>query len=298
MSTPYLGETCALLAALTWSFSLVLFKKSGESIPPLSLCLFKNVVGLVLLTITLLLVGTDQEALREMDPRDIAILAVTGVLGIAVADTLLFYSLNIIGVGLLTIVECCYTPSIIVCAWMFLSETIALADYIGGFLVLSAVFFTCGHKPPAGRTRRELLKGIFLGILAIMMMAAGIVFAKPIIEREPLLPVTLIRLVAGTVALAAYMAASPQRKIWFAVFKPTKAWRTCLPASVFSTYFAMLLWVGGFKYTQAAVAAILNQTSTIMALGFATVILKEPFTRRKLAAAILALSGIMIVLLW
>ena len=35
-----------------------------------------------------------------------------------------------------------------------------------------------------------------------------------------------------------------------------------------------------------------------MALGFATVILKEPFTRRKLAAAILALSGIMIVLLW
>lgn len=294
---PYLGETCALLAALTWSFALVLFKKSGESLPPLSLSLFKNVVGLILLTITLLVTGFDHAAIWEMDPRDVAILAVTGVLGIAVADTLLFYSLNIVGVGLITIIECCYTPSIVVFAWALLSEQLSMADYIGGFLVLSAVFFVSGHRPPPGRTQRQLLLGIVLGISAIVMMAVGIVLAKPIIEREPLLTTTLIRLIAGTVVLAIFMAASPQRRHWFAVFRPSPAWKVCVPASVLSTYLAILFWMGGFKWTQASVAAILNQTSTIMALGFATLILKEPFTQRKLIAAMFALTGILVVTL-
>lgn len=294
---PYLGETCALLAALNWAFALVLFKKCGESIPPLSLSLFKNVVGIVLLTATLPFVGVDLVMLREMNPWDVAILALSGVLGIAIADTLLFYSLNVVGVGLITIVECSYTPSVVVFAWLFLAEQITLLDGIGGLLVLSAVFCISGHHPPEGRTRRQLLAGLGLGALAIVMMAFGIVIAKPIIEEAPLVLVSLIRLVAGTAVLALYMAAGPKRTLRFRVFRPSAVWKTSVPASIFGTYVAMLLWVAGFKYTQASVAAILNQTSTIMALGFASLILKEPFTRRKLIAAMLALGGILVVTL-
>ena len=294
---PYLGETCALLAALNWAFALVLFKKSGESVPPLSLSLFKNVVGIVLLGITLPLVGADLASLQEIGAWDMAILVFSGVLGIAIADTFLFYSLNIVGVGLLTIVECSYTPSVVVFAWLFLAEKITLFDAIGGLLVLSAVFFVSGHRPPEGRTRRELLGGLSLGALAIVMMAFGIVVAKPVIETAPLVLVSFIRLFAGTVALALFMIVSRKRALWFRVFRPSAAWKTSVPASIFGTYFAMVLWVAGFKYTQASVAAILNQTSTIMALGFASLILKEPFTRQKLIAAILALGGIVLVTL-
>ncbi len=49
-----LGQACALLSALIWAFALVLFKLSGERITPLALNLYKNIVGLVLLTLTLL----------------------------------------------------------------------------------------------------------------------------------------------------------------------------------------------------------------------------------------------------
>lgn len=297
MAMPYLGETCALLSALNWAFALILFKKCGESIPPLSLSLFKNVVGIVLLAVTLALVGADYAALLEMGPLDVAILAISGVLGIAIADTLLFYSLNVVGVGLVTIVECTYSPSVVVLAWALLSERITVLDAVGGCLVLSAVFFVSGHRPPEGRTSTQLLVGLALGVVAIVLMALGIVMAKPIIEKAPLVAVCFIRLFAGTVALAAYMTASRHRKVWFSVFRPTAVWRTSVPASFFGTYVAMLFWVAGFKYTQASVAAILNQTSTIMALVFATLILKEPFTRRKLIAAMAALAGIVVVTL-
>lgn len=297
MAMPYLGETCALLSALNWAFALVLFKRCGESVPPLSLSLFKNVVGIVLLALTLAFVGADFGALLEMHPSDVAILAISGVLGIAIADTLLFYALNVVGVGLVTIVECAYAPSVVVFAWLMLSERMTKADVVGGLLVLSAVFFVSGHRPPEGRTSTQLVVGLAMGALAIVMMAFGIVLAKPIIEESPLVVVSLIRLLAGTLVLAAYMAASRHRKRWFRVFKPTAVWRLSLPASFFGTYVAMLFWVAGFKYAQASVAAILNQTSTIMALVFATLMLKEPFTQRKLIAAIVALGGILVVTL-
>ena len=297
MAMPYLGEICALLCALNWAFALVLFKRCGESIPPLSLSLFKNVVGIVLLGLTLACVDSGYAALLDMKPSDLAILAISGVLGIAIADTLLFYALNVVGVGLITIVECVYSPSVVVFAWAMLSERMTASDAVGGLLVLSAVFFASGHRPPEGRTSTQLAVGLALGALAIVMMAFGIVLAKRIIEDSPLVAVSFVRLLAGTVALAAYMVVGRQRKTWFRVFRPSPVWRISVPASFFGTYVALLFWMAGFKYTQAAVAAILNQTSTIMALVFATLILKEPFTRRKLIAATVALTGIVVVTL-
>ncbi|MHC5110752.1 MAG: DMT family transporter [Planctomycetota bacterium] len=294
--TPYLGEIFALLAALNWAFALVLFKRSGEAVSPLSLSLFKNVVAVVLFAALIGCFGLPAEDLAGFDSGNVWLLALSGILGIAIADTMLFHSLNRIGVGLLTIVECTYTPLMIAFSWYLVSEEITRSNVIGGALVLSAIFMVAGHKAPPGLTRSELLGGICWGIGAILLMVYGIVMVKPIIEEQPLIPVTVIRLLAGTVALAVIMALSKQRRQWFAIFKPAYAtWKTCVPAAFFGSFLAMVFWIGGFKYTAGSRAAILNQTSTIMALIFATWILKEPFTRQKMAAACLAVAGVLVV---
>ena len=57
----------------------------------------------------------------------------------------------------------------------------------------------------------------------------------------------------------------------------------------------MVFWLAGFKYADASVAAILNQTSVVFAILLATVFLHEELTRRKLAAVILALIGAVVV---
>ena len=71
-----------------------------------------------------------------------------------------------------------------------------------------------------------------------------------------------------------------------------------MPASVLGAYLAMIFWIAGFKYTKASTAGILNQTSVVFALILATVILKEPFTRRKLASVILAMAGVLLITFW
>jgi drug/metabolite transporter (DMT)-like permease len=305
----YLGELFALLAAITWAVALVLFKRSGETVSPLAMSMFKNVVACLCLGATLLVLEVFPQVLpagdgavplgrvRDLPATDIGILLLSGILGIAIADTLLFYALDLIGVGLVTVAECTYTPFVMLFAWMLLDEGVESSDVVGAGMVLAGVLISSTHAPPADRTRRQLLLGSLLCVAAIGLMAVGIVWAKPIIERTSLLPTTMMRLIGGTVIMTLMIAVSRRRAAFFAVLKPSRAWRTMVPASVLGTYLAMIFWVGGFKYTKASIAAVLNQTSTIFALIMATLILKEPFTKRKMTAAVLAFAGVAVVTL-
>jgi drug/metabolite transporter (DMT)-like permease len=57
-----------------------------------------------------------------------------------------------------------------------------------------------------------------------------------------------------------------------------------------------MCWLAGFKYSQAGIAALLNQTSTVLVVLFAAAFLQEPLTKVKLLAVALAFSGAAIVL--
>jgi len=89
-----LGEALALSAAVVWSTSIILFKRS-EAIRPLGMNLFKNVVGTLLLGATLLVIGRGFDTARPAS--DWARLIASGVLGIGVADTLIFTALRRLG---------------------------------------------------------------------------------------------------------------------------------------------------------------------------------------------------------
>ncbi len=134
---------------------------------------------------------------------------------------------------------------------------------------------------------------MIFGTMAMALTAGGIVFAKPVLQKPecPLLWATMLRLVAGTIPLAMWGLASPSRATTIRLFKPSHVWRVAIPGSILGGYLAMLFWVAGFKYANASVAAMINQTSVVFALIFAALILKEAFTRRKFVAVVFALSG-------
>jgi drug/metabolite transporter (DMT)-like permease len=291
----YTGEICAVLTAATWAVAMIFFKLSGDRIPPLALNFFKNTVGLVLLVLTLLVLGHGPDMLEQHSSRDIWILLISGFIGIALADTVFFYALNLIGVGIIAIVDCLYSPCIIMFAFFMLSEKLTAWQLVGAVMVISAVLFSSRLKPPRNRTHAQLVLGIILGAIAMGMMGFGIVLAKPILNDFPLVWATTLRLLAGTVSLAVFAIVVPKwRSVW-SVFRPAAVWKWSMPGAFLGAYVSMILWVAGFKYSQAMIASVLNQTSTIFAIILATVILKEEFTRRKLIAVVLAMTGVVLV---
>lgn len=298
MDDSTLGVTCALLAAVAWAFAMIFFKLSGDKVHPLALNLFKNTIAIILLTATLGVMGQGPGAISSFSASDFWILALSGFIGITVADTLFFYSLNLCGVGIVSIVDCLYSPFIIFFAFIMLGEILTPWQLLGAGLVLAAVVITSRHEPPADRTRKQLIAGILIGAANMALMGFGVVLARPVLEYYPMIWATLVRMVAGTVVLALFIACLPNRRRLFAVFVPRPEWKFSIPGSILGAYLSSVLWIGGFKYTEkASVASIINQTASLFAIVFAAIFLKEAFTRRKFFALMIALGGIALVIL-
>jgi drug/metabolite transporter (DMT)-like permease len=290
---PYIGEIFALSCAVAWAFAVVLFKKTGETVRPIGLNLFKNTLAFVLFIPTFFLF--DQQFLWDAPMRDYALLVVSGALGIGISDTLFFKSLNLLGAGLSAIVDCLYSPFIIGLSIIFLGEHLSGLQIVGVIMIISAVLTAtrprAGHELP----RRDLVLGITLGALAMASMAVGIVMIKPLLNESPVLWVVEVRLFAGGLILGIVLVLHPGRQTILSALARRSNWRYMLPASFIGAYLALVIWMAGMKYTQASTAAALNQTSNIFIFLFAALILKEPLTLLRTIAILLAVAGAAIV---
>jgi drug/metabolite transporter (DMT)-like permease len=295
MPIRYLGEIFAVVTAVIWAVSVVLFRMSGRRMSPLALNLFKNVVSAILLLATMLVLRN--ELLRDVPALDYILLALSGVVGITLADTLFFMSLNIVGAGLSQIVSLAYSPFVILFTFIFLGERLTLGDFGGAVLILGGILLTTAKDVPGGLPASELRKGIGIATLSVALMALGVALAKPVLDRSPVLWATSVRLFAGIIALVALTAVSPRHRSLWRVFRPSSSWKVAIPASVLGAYLAMITWIAGMKYTQASTASILNQTSAVFVLPVAAVVLKEAITAKKLAAVGMAVAGVILVTL-
>jgi drug/metabolite transporter (DMT)-like permease len=290
-----MGQIYALACALVWAFAVVLLKRSGESISPLALNIFRVTFSLPLLLVTSALAG--QPLLPAASARDYLVLIASGILAIALADTLFHASLNIVGAGVSAIVDTLYSPMVVLFAFTLIGEHIGLRDLLGMLLVVGAVLLSTTLEPLPGRTRAQVATGVLLGLTHIILLALGIVIAKPVLNHSPVLWASSVRQAGALVVLVAMGLASRRRRQHFAVLRPTPHWRTMVPATVLGSFLALILWIAGMKYTLASVAAILNQSSTIWILLLSVVLLHERMTPRKALSAVLALAGVLLVTL-
>jgi drug/metabolite transporter (DMT)-like permease len=286
---PSIGEIFALGSGLVWAVAIILFRILGRKIHPLSLNLFKTVLAFVLILITVLVFG--QPLFPDVPARDIVLLLISGVVGIAVSDTLFFQSLNRIGASPLAIVDCLYSPFVIGLSFLFLGERMTGWQLFGVVLIVSAILTVTRHKSEERVSRKDLVSGIAFGVLAVLFIAVSIVIIKPVLDSTPLVWSTTVRLFGGTAALALFVPFHPDRRRILAPLADLSNWRALLPASFFGSYVSLLLWLGGMKYARVSVAAALNQLNAIFIVVLAAIFLKERLTPWKIVAVALAFAG-------
>jgi drug/metabolite transporter (DMT)-like permease len=290
---PFLGEALSILTAIVWAFAVTLFKKSGESVHPLALNSFKNLLAIVLLIPTIWLLR--QSLLFPVPAGVYAILFLSGAIGIGIGDTLFFKSLNTLGAGLTGIVVCFYSPFIIIFSFLWLHESLTPVQLFGALLIISAILITTLRHRVADVKTADIVSGIAYGIIASAAMASGVVLMKPLLGIYPVIWVAEIRLIGGMAVLALVLAFHRKRKNIIHSLIRTRNWRYTISGSFFGAYLAMIIWIAGIKYTQASIASALNQTSTIFIFIFAGFILKEPITLRRALGIVLAFVGASLV---
>lgn len=288
-----MGELFSLGSAVVWALAVILLKRSMDRVSAFALNLYRVVASCFFFGATFALLG--QPPWREAPPGDYAILLASGIIGIAVSDTLFHKGLDLLGAGLTAIVDCLYSPFVVGLAFFALGERIGAWQYAGMVLVIAGVLVAAQASPPPGATRRRLAAGFAYGALSMLTVAIGIVIAKQVLERSPVLWATAVRQVGALCVLLPAALLSPHRRRYFDVLRPQAHWRDLAPGAFLGSYAALMLWIAGMKHTQAGAAAIINQSSTIFVLVLATLLLKETFARRKALACALAFGGIVLV---
>jgi drug/metabolite transporter (DMT)-like permease len=306
------GELCSILSALAWAIGLMFYRQLGARLPPLQLNFLKNLLVLAMLLPAIpLLHGL---AVPHFTGTQLAAAIASGVLGIGVADTLYFRALNELGAGRMGILGNFYSPFVIVLSVLFLGERLVPAQLAGFALVTAGVWVAAwpravagglapGIAPVVGAPHR--LRGLALGLLAVVLMAVSVVLAKRVLEAQPLLWVTGWRMVGAIVGMAAIAVARGEGRAMFGVVGTQAGppgpggipWGRLVLAAFIGQFLAMILWLAGYKFTQASVAAILNETASVFILVLAAIWLKEPLTRRAVCGVVLTLGGVSCMLL-
>ena len=111
-------------------------------------------------------------------------------------------------------------------------------------------------------------------------LGLGIVIAKPVLDRSPVMWATAVRQIGCLLTMLPALLLPRVRREVLKTFRPQRHWKFMLPATVLGSYLSLIFWIAGMKYTQAGIAAILNQTSSIHILIFSSIFLKEHFLRQ------------------
>lgn len=289
-----MGELLALLTALLYSAAVIFYKRSVVHASPFALNLFKNIVALILLALTALVLG--QTELLSIPSKDLLVMLASGALGIGISDTLLFMTLQRLGASRTALVDCLYSPSVILFSFLATRETLAPIAVLGGALILGSVLVSSQRGFETPMPRRDFWIGCALGAAAMATVAYAIVMMKPILNSYPLTLMSAIRMAGGLAFLVLSLPFHPDRKSVYAIFRPQPAWKWMFLGTFLGSYLSIISWLAGFKYSQAGIAALLNQTSTVFIVVFAWLFLKEPMTRLKLLAVGMAFAGAIIIL--
>ena len=286
-----IGDLYAILTAISWSASVILFQISGKTMSTMRIGMIKNLIGVIGFILILVFQG---HSFPTFYSYDLKILILSGIFGIAVGDLLFLASLKRLGAGLNAIVSTTYTPFIFFLAYILLNETISIITYLGSFLILIGIIIG-SYKHDKLYNKNDLFIGIIFGILAQVFTTASIIYVKPLMQEYSVVSIAFVRFSTGlffNIGFLVYFegAHSISRTILLG-FKNIYL----ISGAFLGTFISVLLWLAGFKYTLAGRAAIYNQLSTIFIILLASIFLKEGMTIKKWIAVFCAFLGALIV---
>lgn len=286
-----MGDLYAVITAICWSSAVIFFDISTKNFTAIQLNVLKNFIGVFGFILTIVLFSIPSPNFSQ---QDIFTLALSGFLGILIADGLFLESLRRLGSGISAVVSTIYTPTVFIIAFILFNETINLHSYIGGVLVLGGITISV-FQPPKTIKKRDLYIGILFGIMANILTAYSVLIIKPIMKNNSVIYVALYRFSIGFIFGILINILKSGIKQVIQKFKQGLTNQYVILGAFLGTYLSVIFWLAGYKYTLAGRAAIYNQLSTVFIIILARVFLKEPMTSKKIIGVSLAIFGAMIV---
>jgi len=297
----YSGELAALLTSILWMCSSVLFTQAGMIVGSVIVnrtrLLFASLLLLLAHPILGLPIFSTIETFRWIW------LGLSGLIGLALGDALLFQAYVLIGPRLSMLLMSLAPILTLLAGWLFLKETLTPLEVFGIFLTVAGIGWVVmernGKIQQATREKQIYWQGLLLAFGSAFTQTFGYITSKiGLADNFPPLTGTLIRVLIATLAMWAITVATGQFKKNFTRLNAQPiSYLYILGGSTAGPFLGITFSLYALQNAPVGVASTLLALTPIFLLPVGYLFFKERFGWQAVLGTILAISGVAILFL-
>jgi len=293
----FLGELSALLTALFWSGSSIVFAAAISRIGSVQVNVTRLIFGAVFLLAVIVMFGFE----IHLSSSQYLNLAISGFLGLVFGDTFLFQSYVYNGARLSMLIMSVAPAISAVLAYIFIREVLPFWGILGILVTMAGIAIVVTERKEDGSTVHKITTaGIVCGVLGAFGQGAGLVVARLAFDEAPIngIVATFVRIVPALVILIPLGWFTERFVNPFRVFnEDRRALRLTIAGAILGPCLGITFSLIAVAHTSVGIAATLMATSPIMMLPMAKTIQKETLTWKAIAGAFVAVAGVAILFL-
>ena len=291
MDYKWVGITAALASSVSWALGSILFKELGSKLSPFGLTLGKGFISLGLLGMAMPLVSGRPESYA-----DVARLCLSGLIGIAVGDTLFFAALRDLSPLATVVLFVLGQVLTAVMAMIFLFELPTASAWAGILATVSGIALVLWPQLQGStQERTNKLRGLLFGLGSVVCMSVSTVTAKSALPHTPTVAAAFVRMCAGTLGLVALALA---RRKWCAWLRPLTEWSTFAQTAAavsIVTFGGFWLSMVGIKYCNVPMATTLGALEPVFVLLFGVIYLHARITVFDITGSLATVAGVVVL---
>lgn len=288
-----IGELSAILAALAWAIGSLLYGLIGRRASAGTMNAGKLLTGVVVLAAARL-AWTGSAWPAGVSRWDLGLLAVSGLIGLAVGDTAYFGAIRAVGAPRALLILSA-APVIATGLGLMLGERLTGLDVAGIVVTLLGIVLVIYRRPDATASSRAALgRGVALAVLAAACQAVGAVLARKAMQGgvDPL-GASVIRLAVGLCGMVVVGSMGGQARMWLAELGQDRNWAKIAGAALIGTCIGVFLSLVALSYSRSVgVASTLLATSPVFVLPMAHAFRIEKATLRGVVGTLVAVAGV------
>ncbi|MFO8050414.1 MAG: DMT family transporter [Thermoplasmatota archaeon] len=299
MDVPF-GEIGGLGAALFWALSSTLFTLGGKRQSHQSVNSIRLLGATVMLGIShLILLGT---LLPGESIYVYLLLALSGMIGLALGDGLLMWSHITIGPRLSMLLMSMVPIVTTTIAWTLMGETIAIIDIFGIILTISGVSWVVLERGNKNAMFKVTAFGIALGLGGMLGQAIQLLIAKEAMlwmdGSNPALTATYIRILFGTAAIWLVSLNRYRLKKSLEAFRDKRFMTFTMLGTTVGPFLGVWSSYVAIAYAPIGIASTLMALAPVFMIPLSFIVFKDRPTIRSVLGTMVAMGGVAVIFLF
>jgi drug/metabolite transporter (DMT)-like permease len=290
MSSAALKRIQVLCAALFWGVSFVATKAALREVGPLTIITLRFGMGVLILLFAL----WQARLIRMVNGRDLFLLAILGMLSIAIHQGLQVTGLLFTSASSMAWLVALTPVFTAILAWLFLSEVFGPLKVLGLVIALvgAIAVVTKGALSPETLHLPSTM-GDMLALASALNWSIFSVASKPLLRRlPPKLMMAYVMLIGWLIVLPFWGAGQGWNEIGHL---STSGWAAIAFLGIFCSGLAYIFWYDALAEIDASQVAAFIYIEPLVTVIAAAIILGEPFTAATFIGGLTILVGVYLV---